>query len=175
VSLRSFAFSISVILATGSAGHEATSVSRWPSGVVAASEMDDEDLMFSNNGATPFLRGQTPGADHSYSLRLETDSCGMLKSLSNNRARIAQSALADDFDDDEDDPTLERETLVSRWLSSRPEIAVFGDAIDKWCNDDWFSGEDVPPEFVAEPRGGRPYLRRARPRLTTLLAPSEIA
>lgn len=170
------AFSISAILATGSAGHEVASGPPWQSSIGTASEMEDEDLLFSNNGPTPFLRGHTPGTNHAYSLTLETDSCGVLKSLSNNRAEVVPTAFAGDFDDlDDDDPVLERQTMVSRWLSTRPEIAVVSETIDKWCDEDWFSGEDLSPELVAESSRGSLDLTRKRISWTTPLAASEIA
>ena len=148
------ACSAALTLTTPLAGHEAPVDSLRPGVTAAAPASYDEGLIFSNDGATLLLRNYSPGADHAERLRLETDACGLVVSMENGHAMLTQGALADDADDadafDEDDPSVAGQTLVSRWLSMHPEVAVITDGIAKWCDEPLPSDEELAPESDAD-------------------------
>jgi len=144
-------FSAAFTLTTPLLGHEARVDLLRPGVKAAASDAYDDGLIFSNDGATLLLRNYSPGAGHAERLRLETDACGLLMSIENSHAVLTQGALADDADDgDEEDPSVEGQTLVSRWLSMHPEVAVITDGVAKWCDEPLPSDEELAPESDAD-------------------------
>jgi hypothetical protein len=162
------AFSIAVGLPASPGGQQAGSFSRWQSPIVFPASAADDGLVFSNDGAVVFLRNHFPEADRTHRFTLETDDCGVLASVGNSPAMLVDSALerSDQSaeDSDEDDPATEALTLVGRWLSTHPEIAVATDGVGKWCRDSWLDDEDTFTESMAdlptvEARPGRTWLR----------------
>jgi len=112
-------------------------------GMFAASDAVDDGLMFSNDGAWIFLPNHFRRPDNSQRLIVGTDDCGILTSLKDARSMLAPSAYGEDWDDfDEDDPSIQGQLLIGRWLSAHPEIAVMAQGIDKWCGDGALLDED---------------------------------
>jgi hypothetical protein len=84
-------------------------------------------------------------------VKLETDSCGSLEGMGGGRAnlRLQPSDFGLFDDDDFDDPQFQERMMVSQWLSSHVEIAAISDGVDKWCNEQWFDGEEMPTDTIA--------------------------
>lgn len=114
-----------------------------------ASDAYDDGLMIANNGAVIFLPNKPHSAGKSDRLKFDTDDCGLLVSVRDRRSMLTKSELGDDWDDPEDDPSLAAQSVIGRWLSAHPEIAVVTDGVDKWCGDLSLVGEDLSPEFEA--------------------------
>ena len=114
-----------------------------PSTVFAASQTDDDELIVSNSAPPAFLPNHLHSADKSTRLKFDTDDCGVLRRVTNTHSMLVATAL-DDWDDS-DDPSIEGEALIGKWLSAHPEIAVVVDGLDKWCGDVSPMDEDLPP------------------------------
>jgi len=116
----------------------------------ASSDAYDDDLMFTNRGASIFLPDHLRRPDNSERLMVGTDNCGMLTSVRDIRKMIAPTGFGEDWGEfDEDDPSIQGQMLIDRWLSVHPEIAVIARGIDKWCGDDSVLDEDDPALPVA--------------------------
>ena len=94
------------------------------------------------------FRNHLPGAEVAERLKLQTDTCGLLISAVDPHATLRRSSLAEDADGD-DDPALQGQAMVSRWLSMHPGIAVINEGIDKWCGELSFMDEDLEGDTSA--------------------------
>ena len=117
-----------------------------------SSELDDE-LLVSSDSAVVFVRDHSPNGNHVHTVKLKTDDCGLPASMTNGHVMLTQSALAGNAADDgqnldDEDPLVEALTLMSRSLSTHPEIAIISDGLDKWCDNSSFAGEDISSEFA---------------------------
>ena len=112
--------------------------------LVAASDAYDDGLLFANDGAFLFLQTPFQRPGNSQRLMVETDDCGILTSLKDARSMVAPSAFDEGWGEfDEDDPSIQGQILIGRWLSDHPEIAMVAQGIDKWCGDGLMLGEEV--------------------------------
>lgn len=78
-------------------------------------------------------------------LEFDTDSCGQVNGLRNNRSAPRGISAADPFawdDEDEDDwvnawnMSPEESEFLNDWLSQHPEIATVTSAVEKSCDDE---------------------------------------
>jgi len=101
--------------------------------------------MFTNRGASVFLPDHLRRADNSQRLMVGTDDCGILRSVRDLRSMIAPTGFDEDWGEfDEDDPSIQGQMIIDRWLSAHPEIAVIAQGIDKWCGDGSVLDEEDP-------------------------------
>jgi hypothetical protein len=91
-------------------------------------------------------------------MKFRTDPCEQLLAIDSGRTTLRRTSLedAEDGDDmgnmdavDDRDPSDVGRTLIGRWLSQHPEIAVIDDGVDRTCDDGPFLDEDLPSDIEA--------------------------